>query len=361
MDAAKPPLTKPTVIDYQPDHHEAVFRLYAEVFGQEGSANFRARWRWSQVENQAPEETQRWVLVTNDRVVGFLATVPLPYRVGGRDVLVKYSCDFMVHPEFRFYGLALMRAYMKTCSHCVSLDDIGATIAILKMMGATPIGNSQGYARPLDTSALIRRDPRLRHLPGFALSGGDLALRTYDRARALACLSRIEEVPDFDARFDRFFWRCEAVTPVTLRRGSAFLNWRYGPNSPHAGRRIGVVLDSRGEIEGYIVACASTAAQRWGHVFELHGLPELPRRHYAALLLFACRVLRNEGCSVLRLFHFETRTTAPVQALKEVHFMRRQHQHTLLAKFGEASLNALALDSKNWSYSFGDAEASYSL
>ena len=145
------------------------------------------RWRWSQEENGFPAETMRWSLLDGTRLVGFLATVPQRFRVAGHEVLVHSSCDFMVHPDYRFHGIALMREYFRACDNCVSLDDMPATIAVLKMMKAVPIDNAVRYVRVLDGRVAKERVPRLSRVPELAFVPATWALAAYDRGGASGC------------------------------------------------------------------------------------------------------------------------------------------------------------------------------
>ena len=338
---------------------EDVFALYRVVFGAEGAAAFRARFRWSQQENGSERETLRWVLADGPKVVGFLATIPQRFRVAGTDVLVHYSCDYMVHPDYRFYGISLMREYFRACDNCVSLDDVPATIAVFKMMKALPVGEAHRYVRLVDARELRGRVARLDALPDLAFLPANLALAGYDRL-ATMLRPRVDELTDFDERFDRFFDRCMNPRSVSLVRDATYLRWRYGSISPHRMRRIGVVMDRSQELVGYVVCCASSSpADPTGYVFELLALPGSPDAVYGALLTFACRRIRDEGGHLARIHWVAGPTSIREPMLKASHFVRRTHQHVLFAKFRDEALQTHASDPAVGQYSFGDAEASH--
>src|SRR5688500_2174086 len=279
---------------FEKGHLPDVIRLYEEVFGKKGARDFAERWRWSQEENGFPAETRRWSLLDGSRLVGFLATVPQRFRVAGHEVLVHSSCDFMVHPDYRFHGISLMREYFRACDNCVSLDDMPATIAVLKMMKAAPIDNAVRYVRALDGRVAREHVSRLARIPELAFVPATWALAAYDAGRALR-LPAVEESPDFDVRFDRFFSATQEARSISLVRDSTYLAWRYGPLSPHRSRTIGIVTDRQRELEGYVV-CATAASRddRSGYIFELHVRPGAPDSTFSALLTFACRRLRRQ-------------------------------------------------------------------
>jgi GNAT superfamily N-acetyltransferase len=346
---------------FDKSHLPDVIGLYEEVFGKGGAKAFAARWRWSQEENGFPAETLRWSLLDGERLVGFLATMPQRFRVAGHAVLVHSSCDFMVHPDYRFHGIALMREYFRACDNCVSLDDMPATIAVLKMMKAVPIDNAVRYVRVLDGRVAKERVPRLARVPGIAFLPATWALRAYDAARALP-LPRVEEAREFDVRFDRFFAATLEARSISLVRDSTYLSWRYGPLSPHRSRTIGVVTNSQGELEGYVVSATSPSeTDRSGYIFELHVRPSAPAQIFSALLTFACRRIRREGAHLARLHWMRSVTGVPEPILRANRFARRAHEHVLLVKFRDPALQAAAAEASRWDYGFGDAEASHSV
>jgi hypothetical protein len=346
---------------FEKGHLPDVVRLYEDVFGKSGARDFAARWRWSQEENGFPAETQRWSLLDGDRLVGFLATVPQRFRVAGHEAIVHSSCDFMVHPDYRFHGIALMREYFRACDNCVSLDDMPATIAVLKMMKAVPIDNAVRCVRVLDGRVAKERLPRLARVPAFAFLPATWALAAYDAGRALR-MPHVEEVREFDVRFDRFFSTTLEARSISLVRDSTYLSWRYGPLSPHRSRTIGVVTDSQRELEGYVV-CATSPSQgdRSGYIFELHARPGAPAQIFSALLTFACRRIRREGGHLARFHWIRSVTGVPEPVLRANRFRRRAHQHVLLVKFRDPALQAAAAEASRWDYGFGDAEASHSV
>ena len=346
---------------FEKSHLPDVIGLYEEVFGKSGARDFAARWRWSQEENGFSAETMRWSLLDGDRLVGFLATVPQRFRVAGHEVLVHSSCDFMVHPDYRFHGIALMREYFRACENCVSLDDMPATIAVLKMMKAVPIDNAMRYVRVLDGRVAKERVPRLSHVPSVAFLPATWALAAYDRGRAIR-MPRVEEAREFDGRFDRFFSSTLEARSISLVRDATYLSWRYGPLSPHRSRSIGVVTDAHGELDGYVVSATSTSVgDPSGYIFELHARPGAPAPVFSALLNFACRRIRREGGHLARLHWIRGVTGVPEDVLRANHFGRRAHQHVLLVKFRDPALQAAAAEASKWDYGFGDAEASHSV
>jgi hypothetical protein len=163
-------------------------------------------------------------------------------------------------------------------------------------------------------------------------------------------------------RFDRFFSATLTSRSISLVRDSTYLTWRYGPLSPHRSRTIGLVTDTQGELEGYVVSATSpNASDRSGYIFELHVRPGAPSSIFTALLTFACRRIRREGGTLARLHWIHGLTGAPEGVLLANRFRKRAHQHVLLVKFRDSDLQAAAAEASRWDYGFGDAEASHSV
>jgi len=74
---------------------------------------------WRQNPALTPEAAERpigWILEADDRVVGYLGNIPLPYLYGGRPLRVVAGHCFVVEPPYRGTGLSLMAAFFRQSS-----------------------------------------------------------------------------------------------------------------------------------------------------------------------------------------------------------------------------------------------------
>ncbi|MCH7626146.1 MAG: GNAT family N-acetyltransferase, partial [Chloroflexi bacterium] len=69
-----------------PHDLEGVLALYREVFGHAYAERFEARYSWAHRDNLYPHNSPKWVVADGDRIVGFLAAMPLPYTIAGQRV-----------------------------------------------------------------------------------------------------------------------------------------------------------------------------------------------------------------------------------------------------------------------------------
>ncbi|MGA9523189.1 MAG: GNAT family N-acetyltransferase [Myxococcaceae bacterium] len=346
---------------FEPALRDQVFSLHATVFGARESQAFRARWRWSQVENLFPAQTPKWVLLDRDRVVGFVGTVPQLFRIGGRDVLTHTSSDFMVAPAYRFHGIQLMRACTEYCENHLSLDNVDATVAVLKFLRFAPVAVMRRYVKVLDGNFARARVAWGTRVPGIAWQPVNLLLRARDQLAVPRERCEAVALDDFDARFDRYFEKEVARCSAIQVRSCEYLRWRYGPASPHARRRLGVVVDSQNELSGYVITFLSGDAERSGYILELSTKNERNLEVTSALLRFAVRQLRSQGAWTVRLHQLDTGASIPASLLRAWNFQRREDTYQLLARLADPKAMLLAQNTRGWSMSFGDAEASHGL
>jgi hypothetical protein len=364
---ARPPVTIAPLVEADAD---ALLDLYAQAFSPAAARDFRARSAWMFRQNPVDPRAPAWVAKSEGALVGHLATVAQEYRVQGRPVRALYPCDFMVRDGFGMQGIALMRECFRAAPNVVSLDEVKATQAVLKLMKVTHVGATRKWIKPLDLRFLRLRASRARHVPEpmLALARGPLA--AYDAVRAWRSPRgpRVDLMPapesvtgrGFDARFDRFAARQAELAQAVLHRDAAYLSWRYGPWSPHASRFVGTATDPSGDLRGYVIGCTLADREGTGLVLELHAVdPDTDL--WRALLAFAVQRFRAEGASYVRMHHLATPQTLPLHLLPELGFLARPHAQELTIRFREPEATAAARDLAHWSYGFGDSETSYSL
>lgn len=345
---------------YEPHFFDQVCGLYRIVFGADAAVAFQARWNWAQQDNLCPGETPKWILLAGERVVGFLATIPLYYRMAGRDVLAHTPCDYMVHPDYRFHGIKLMREFFRTCDNCVACDEIPATIKVTKWLGAKQAGVLQRYAKVLDARALRRGG--FRAVPDSLWRVGTLGLRWYDSVRAVTSGSNlpVETVHEFDERSDLFFEQISRNVPASVMKDCRFLNWRYGLGSPHSNRGIGVITNANGELQGYVIFYSAEHPPQTGYLLDLQVIPGVADSITNSLLNYALECLRRSGAWVVQFHRLSSPHAVSQQILQDNGFVARS-THQFLVKIRDESLHEQVLQQENWMYSFGDSESSHAI
>jgi hypothetical protein len=348
-----------SVAPYKPEYFAQVIGLYKLVFGGQEAKKFAARRPWSQEHNLCPQDTPEWVLLDDNRVVGFLATIPLPYWIGGELVAAHTPSDYMVHPDYRFHGVKLMQAFFKACPSCVSCDDMEATIKVTKWLGAREAGSLSRHTNVLNAGALAERiglgamaAPML--WPAVQIMRISRGLWKYGHGP----LEKVHALTEFDGRFDAFFKSRRPSAAAMVAKDQRFLEWRYGPHSPHKEREIGAIIDRKGALSGYVVFHLSPDS-RTGYVLDLETAARNRARLAASLLSYALSRLDRRGARQVKCYHLAPGQTYPSGLLRGLGFLRRG-SHKLLVRFQDPALAKTAHQKGAWSYSYGDSEASHS-
>lgn len=330
-----------------------MLRLHAEVFGEAASRALDRRWDWSQVENLCPENSPKWVLDAEGTVVGFLGTVPIPYRIGGKRVMTHSPCDYMVATPYRFHGIKLLRECYRACDFNVSLDDMPATIAVSKFLKAQQNGTMRRFDKVLDARLGLRSWPSLRALPPMVWDWARAGLALSDMPAMLRLPSVNPYTGNFGPSFDRLFERCLSADPqqATVERDSRYLNWRYGPRSPQAHKTVGIVEEG-GDLAGYVVCCVSRDESHRGFILELVTAPGSSTSLIDALISFAARELRRQDAWTMRWFLLGDEEQKKREHLARWGFRRKDFTYELLSRLPERPQGV-------WRQQFGDGELSH--
>jgi hypothetical protein len=262
----------------------------------------------------------------------------------------------MVLPQYGFHALVLMRTFFRTCRNCVACDQAREAILIEKRLGAEEVGSLQYAAKLLDISQL----PKLpASTPAPVPRIINWGLRGINRGLIASLSSNlvVQVLNEFDESFDTFFENIAAVVPCLPEKDRAFLEWRYGPGSPHAPVTVLAVQGGEGLL-GYAVLRITSTAPRYGYLLDVMTLPE--RRDVGRALLRETieRFIRS-GVYVVRCQFLESPTSPLPSDLWRLGFFRERDPNTLLVKFADRSLQEAARDPSNWAYSAGDGEGSF--
>jgi hypothetical protein len=330
---------------------------------------------------RGPEAPQvhRWVLDHDGEIVGHLAAVPLPYRIGGRRVVAHTPTDYMALPGYGFHAVALMRTFFTTCPNYLACNVVGEVSRIEGLFHPAEVGRLRHTIKALDVGAY----PRLpRAVPRLAARLAAGAIRGVDAVLLAAARSGIEVAAEpttaFDARFDDLFERIAAVVSCSVEKSAEWLRWRYGPGTPRAPLTLltasGPVGSGRapegegGRLLGYAVLRTTEHAE--GFVLDLvaePGRPEVAR----ALLAESVRRFWRDRAFVIR-YRFLPSPAAPTpRDVGRLGFMARsgggrglpgigpERQLELLVKLADPAAQAVASAAEHWTYNLGDGEASF--
>ena len=341
------------------EHFEQVLQLYDTVFGPQSSRAFAARWRWAQEENLLSSTNPCWVLVADEKVLGFLGTVGQELECGNKTLVASSTADYMVDPGTRFHGLKLMKEFMKTCDNSISLEDVPDTMAVLKWLKCETIGEMQRFVKILDPRSVSRYWPPLAKIPNLLMRPAREVLNGLNRATSWR-LPKVVQLALSDGRFDQFAEQMGTRFPVRVKHDARYLSWRYGPDSPHEQPVVGGVLDDNGHILGFVVADIRFDEQHTGHIFEMENITG-DAKIFMALLKFAARQLRKKNAWVLQFHRLNTNANISQRDLGKLGFSARSARYHVMVRMTDQEAREIAGDINNWHYSFGDGEPSHSI
>lgn len=323
---------------------QAEAAIRALRFEDRASVNeLRGRHGWSELspdnwtrlyfENQAILRSGRplgvgWVAAASGRIVGFLGSVPLLYRRGGRTLIAAAASNFVVDAEFRGLSLALAARFFQQKGvdfliNTTADTAVGGIFGLFKARRVPQKGCDRVLFRVLHGTRFAEASLRKLGVPGFlcvAVSPvAGSALRVFQGARmpfapAVAPNLKVEasRSPDFDSEFD-VLWekRLGGGDELMADRSSAVLRWHFGDpersiqvircrrDSRLAGFAVIGIEDSRewrlrraqlldiladddapGVLDALLAACETQARKNGCAVFEVCGAPRAVRMRF---------------------------------------------------------------------------------
>lgn len=352
---------KVRILQLEDSHMTRVLALYREIFGAEFTPAYKKRWRWSLLDNLAPDNSPAWVLAAGEEIVGFLSTIPQYYVIDGVEIIAHATADFMVHPKYRFHGVGLMKRFFKECENCVTVDDMAATIKVTTWLGAKQIGLMQRHVKVLDARSLRER-PRFNRVPPSLLWPVTIGLRVVEKLRSFTVAAgvTIERSEQFDQEIESFYQQLSGSERAVVKRDDAFMRWRYGSGSPQSNRHIVKARFKDGRLAGYAIFSRGPESRHIGYIYDLQIAVDAGSSVAKALLKAAITDLRKSGAWTCRYHLIATPGSPIADALRYWGFSPRSGSR-LLVKLQDPRLMAVAEQFENWNFVFGDSETSHSV
>lgn len=332
--------------------------LFKEVFGTEIDERY---WDWKYFKNPAGEHMM-YVAVepASGRIVGEIGAIPVRVYINGRAVEANQVVDIVILPEYQKRGPFFQLEKLSReeiinrnmpLSYAVSIKrTYKISTKMLKFKGVYPINK---MVKVLDPS------PFLRKKIGFlgSIIGGvwKTALRMgyYLKRSSLSEGYIIEEVDEFDKRFDEF-WKNESKNyGIIIARNSRYLNWRYLQN-PLFNYKIFVILSEK-NIKGFVVL--SYEKEEWikrGRIVDIF-IEKDNIQAAVALINKAIGYFYKNNCAIVATWIPEHSWLFPV--FKKFGFKSKETPHDLIIRSYDDKLQYDYLtDRKNWYLTMGDSD-----
>ena len=286
---------------YRHGDEKQILKLRQTVFGDLDPVRLKEfTWRW-QFQNNPSGKAFCFLAESNGEIVGQYATIPSRFSIHGKDAILAFSCDTMIHPGFRrqgmFSALASELYDSLEARHSINLvwgfpndrslpgftGKLGwrmlPTIPLM-VMPIRPLGmmfNSLGLFNRL------RKNP-----PASIKPDADVIFSTKNQRL------HMDPIEHFDETFDALWQEHSTTAPVIQVRDSRYLQWRYlsVPEfgyRPFAVRRDGLLL-------GYwVIRMMSLKGQTFGVLVDLFPFPLESFSVLGEIFSFAKRFVKAHG------------------------------------------------------------------
>ena len=194
----------------------------------------------------------------SNAAIGAQGLIPRNFYLGQQRIAAATMADFVVAPEHRFLGPALM--LMKSCIDMsrgrfefVYGTPNDKSIAILRRAGIRPFGTLTRYTKLIRSSSYLgARMPRWLAFPAAAVA--DAAIACVDRVRDWHFGGRFrwDEHSTLGTPFERI-WEGRQADLLTGERSAAALGWRYAAYDPQYPWQFSVASDRSGTPVGYVI------------------------------------------------------------------------------------------------------------
>lgn len=363
MTSAKPSTSSPgadIVIGRRgAEDHEALDRMYAEVFGEEALGSSRERWKWQYEKNPhcPPEGPEIWVAKENGEVLGQYASMPVRLKVKDAMLRASWGMDVMVKPNLQKKGVGskLFRYWGEHVEASLGLGLSWASYMLFKKIGWEDVGPVPCFTRVLDPQALLSR--RLGPLPAkilYPLASAYLGLAHPARG-AFRPPRGVEVVPlegSFGVDFDRLWEKASPPYDFIAERKSRYLEWKYH-EVPYVSYEIFQAFRDK-DLAGYIVLRdAEKNGVKLGLLIDWFAHPG-DIAVLEALLDRAADWGREKGVARLQTFTFDERLA---ERLRYKGFFKIKSPMQFCVKIHGSHVDASFFrDTTRWHVTFGDSD-----
>jgi hypothetical protein len=303
----------------------ALKELLPRVWEQDWTPDFTNavfRWRY----RERPSSGGTWLAFDRDECVAVIDSFLRPYRIEGRRILVRETCDWFCMPEYRPLGVGLMllRKLMARPEPIASVGGSQATQALLPKLGWIKLSSVQRYVLPVSMRGVVGNVLRRRWPACEPLAAGiPNAIRIWPRRRP---------PPHRDARVERW----EPGRPDQLPRSGgrglvqvldpADRNWMWRMPAGFA-QPVGLVFLVGPEPVGFSLSLLEPAASGLdGHIVK----SEIAEKHKTQPLVDWMMAETARRLAALGAGFIRCRASSPekIAALRRTGFIRTDLEPT---------------------------------
>lgn len=257
-----------------------------------------------------------WVMIANERIVGFFGCIPRVYCLGSQRIPVSIASLWGVEKEYRTYTHLLSDRFFNYNS--VSLKIVTTAIKptgrLFEKYGGRKVpcpDLAEVYMVPVDFSELLRHKFSTllvkNSIGGVLFKIAQIFLTPWKyKYKALSKDSAIREITinEIPKDFDSFIYRCfKAQTGLSASRYSTIIEWYYSDFGASSTRRLFVCSD-QGQTTGFISIIKEAVAGNSGlERYKVIDLVALSTEIKKRLIRNVLKFLADTGGHVLEFHH----------------------------------------------------------
>ncbi|MEZ5358260.1 MAG: GNAT family N-acetyltransferase [Candidatus Zixiibacteriota bacterium] len=212
------------------DDYPQIAHLLDDTFSPIPFEKRRKLWQWRYDDNPArvPEIPPFIVGDQDGKIVGVHGLTPLRVKIKNEVFYSGCSCDLAVDPAARSAGMKIKVRAMKNETSLLPMSTSANEAAnkITLALGGKELSPARNkYIKALKYSGLVAR--KFGGFAGVLAKPLDAILGSKAKQPVLGGSLRLEDITEFDTRFDQFWNIISQERHNLFVRDAAYLNWRY--------------------------------------------------------------------------------------------------------------------------------------
>jgi len=242
------------VEQFRVEKTESLLRFLRVAYAGEARKSEPAYWKWHYLENPntRTDDIPLWVVVCGEGIVGQLATIPAPIKVGRETRPAMWILDFIVREDFRGKGLGkrLVAAAREKYPTAMTLGINEQSSGLFQSMGWVEMGWIHRYQKLLYAGNGLKGAARIPPLRGLLNLMSAPMRRGGERAARLERYT-VKSIAAFGEEFDELWERASGQWACAVRRDARTLGWQF---RQQPGKRFETVgLYDKERLVGYVV------------------------------------------------------------------------------------------------------------
>jgi GNAT superfamily N-acetyltransferase len=242
------------VEQFRVEKTEVLLRFLRAAYPGEARKSEPAYWKWHYLENPntRTDDIPLWVVVSGEEIVGQLATIPVPMKVGGETRPAIWILDFIVREDFRGKGLGkrLVMAAREKYPTTITLGINRQSAGLFRSMGWMEMGWIHRYQKLLYAGNGLEGAARIAAVRGL-LNLVSAPLRRKGRRTPRRERYTVRTIGTFGEEFDELWARASGPWACAVRRDARTLRWQFQQQPGKRFETVGLYEQER--LVGYVV------------------------------------------------------------------------------------------------------------